>query len=169
MGWLAAAACLALAVAGWWPRVTARTRGGQLATDTQEYLRFQERGDVRHAPWSDFNSLADQSPPEIRGVHGEVAWSESDQSGYLTFADLPINDPKTEQYQLWIIDSRGLNQRVSGGVFNALPSGGKVVVPITPSLPIKGAAAFAVTIEPPGGNAVSDMTRRVVIASLPKS
>ena len=82
---------------------------------------------------------------------------------------LPETNPTAETYQLWIIDSRGMEQRVSGGVFSggAGGEGGEVIVPIDPALAIKGAGAFAVTIEPPGGNAVSDMKRRVVIAAKP--
>jgi len=180
-GWIAAAACLTLAIWVWsvsGPRPVVPGPGGVQASATPAQRRdafARSTPDAVTAPWSDFNSLSDQSPPEIRGVVGEVVWSESKQAGYLTFRGLPANDPGAEEYQLWIVDSRGLNQRVSGGVFSAATAQGgsgakasaEVVIPIEPSLPIKGAAAFAVTIEPPGGNAVSDMSRRVVIASLP--
>jgi anti-sigma-K factor RskA len=165
IAWLAAAGCLALAAAGWWPRLSASFRGGVLA-EPAEVERFALTiPDAARAPWSDFNSPSDQSPPELPGITGEVIWSESRQDGFLTFTGLPSNDPKTEQYQLWIIDSRGPAQRISGGVFSAIPSGGRVVIPIEPSLTIKDAASFAITIEPPGGSAVSDLSRRVVIAS----
>jgi len=60
-----------------------------------------------------------------------------------------------------------MEQRVSGGVFSGSEGSatGEIIVPIEPGLAIQGAGAFAVTIEPPGGNAVSDMKRRVVIAA----
>jgi anti-sigma-K factor RskA len=117
---------------------------------------------VRTASWGEWEG------PEQRGVRGEVAWSEAAQRGYMTFEGLAPNDPTEEQYQLWIIDERGLEQRISGGVFDA-DEDGNLVVEIEPAVEIHNAAAFAVTIERPGGVWVSDMTRRVVIAALPDS
>jgi hypothetical protein len=38
-------------------------------------------------------------------------------------------------------------------------------VPVEPLIPVRDVAAFAVTVEQPGGTWVSDMSRRVVIAS----
>jgi anti-sigma-K factor RskA len=109
-------------------------------------------------------SWTDWAGTETPGVGGDVVWDEQEQSGYMRFVGLPANDPSKEQYQLWIIDRRGMEQRVSGGVFNS--DGGEVVVPIEPGLAIEGAGAFAVTIEEPGGVAVSDMSRKSVIAQL---
>ena len=86
------------------------------------------------------------------------------QAGVLKFANLPF--VAGTSYQLWIIDAeRGMEQRVSGAVFQ----GGQTaaLVEIDPLLRINRAAAFAVTIERPGGTWVSDMTRRVVIAARP--
>lgn len=155
-GWVAAAACLLIAAA-----VMSR-RAGPSAIDPEraraEFL--QTASDVRTAAWGDWDD------PEQKGVLGEVAWSESSQRGYMTFRGLAANDPGEEQYQLWIIDERGLEQRISGGVFDA-DADGEVVVEIEPAVEIHGAAAFAVTVERPGGVWVSDMSRRVVIAALP--
>jgi hypothetical protein len=83
----------------------------------------------------------------------------------MEFTNLPALDPNKECYQLWIIDSRGMEQRISGGCFNAAPGGkGVTTVVIKPGIQVVGAAAFAVTIERPEGTWVSDMKRRVVIA-----
>jgi len=166
-GWLAAAACLALAVLGWLPRLGAPSPSIPVvlnSTVIEDFVRSTP--DAKRAPWGDFNSLADGSAPEVAGVKGEVVWSESKQTGYMRLSGLKPNDPRREQYQLWIVDERGLNQRVSGAIFDA--ASGDVIVPIEPRIQIKNAAIFAVTIEAPGGTWVSDMTRRACLAALPK-
>jgi anti-sigma-K factor RskA len=155
-GWLAAAACLAIAIG-----VAARRTGPTDPARAREQF-LETASDAATAPWGEWDS------PEQRGVAGEVVWSESAQRGYMTFRGLGPNDPTEEQYQLWIIDERGLEQRISGGVFDS-DADGEVVVEIEPAVEIRGAAAFAVTIERPGGVWVSDMSRRVVIAALPGS
>lgn len=121
-------------------------------------------GDTVQVAWADW--AVDGKGPEIPGVRGDVAWSDSAQKGYMRFTGLPANDPQKQQYQLWIIDKeRGMSQRISGGVFNGGP--GETIVEIEPRLLVHRAAAFAVTIEQPGGTWVSDMTRRVNIAPVP--
>ncbi len=122
------------------------------------------RQDTVRAPWADWDG------PEIAGVSGEVVWCEKAQSGFMRLKGLPKNEPGKAQYQLWIIDRRGLQDsagqsaRISGGVFDS--DAGEIVVPITPAIPVQGAAAFAITIEDPGGTWVSSMKRRVAIAKL---
>lgn len=160
IGWIVAmAACLALV------GVTAtllRTRGANdtLPVATLEgFDRFVSTVGVKTAQWSDWEN------PERAGVEGSVAWSEAQQTGLMRFEGLPIGEPANEQYQLWIIDERGLGTRVSGAIFDA-DSTGATVVRIEPAIPIRNAAAFAITIEQRGGVWVSDMSRRVVIASL---
>lgn len=160
--WLVAAASLALAVVAWKPWAG----GTSTYSPAEERARFLAlKGSVK-AGWSDFALPDSKVAPEITGVQGDVVWNESAQNGYMRFTGLPKNNPGKEQYQLWIIDQRGMSQRVSGGVFDGCDGNGECIVRIAPSLPIHGAAAFAVTIEPPGGNAVSDVTRRVCIAAI---
>ncbi len=158
--WLVAAASLALAVAAWKPW----TGGSAGFNPAQERARFLAMKGSVTASWSDF--ALESKAPEITGVQGDVVWNEGAQDGYMRFVGLPANDPGKEQYQLWIVDKRGFSQRVSGGVFDACRGAKECIVKIDASLPIQGAAAFAVTIEPPGGNAVSDVTRRVCIATI---
>lgn len=167
-GWLAAAAAVALAFVAWMRpgAVTpgARTDGvAAVASDEAVEEFIADHPGAKVAQWSDWDS------PEVAGVEGRVVWSESEQTGYMTFRGLRANDPTAEQYQLWIIDERGMGQRISGAIFDAKdPDGdGTVVVRIDPRIRVRNAAAFAVTIEQPGGTWVSDMERRVVIASLP--
>jgi len=108
--------------------------------------------------WKDWDN------PEVKGVLGEVVWCEDQQLGYMRFVGLRPNDPSKEQYQVWIVDERGMGQRISGGVFDA-EDDGETIVPVKPAMPVRGAKLFAVTIEPPGGLWVSDMTRRVTVAA----
>lgn len=165
LGWLAAAACLALAAAAWIFR-PAPPRPPSVAEQRQQLLA--EAPDAIQLDWQEW--ALNGQPPEITGVQGDVVWSESRQEGYVRFVGLPVNIPDEQQYQLWIIDERGLvdettgqSARISGALFNA-PKG-ELIVPIDPAIPVKEAAAFAVTIEPPGGVWASDLNRRVVIAS----
>lgn len=124
--------------------------------------------DVRRGTWSDRDN------PERPGVRCEVIWSDARQARFMRFTDLPINDPTREQYQLWIVDERGLvdatgpSARINGGVFSA-PSGstGELVIPITLAIKVGKAQIIAITIEKPGGTWASDMKRRVVIAQIP--
>lgn len=97
---------------------------------------------------------------------GEVLWNAAEQRGYMVFRGLKPNDPKIEQYQLWIFDpERDARFPVHGGVFN-VTSTGEVVVPIEPRLGVPKAAVFVVTVERPGGVWVSDRSRVSVKAEL---
>ncbi len=162
LGWLAAAACLALAVVAWWPKAPA----GPRRLDGSTLVAFkQEHPDAISVPWGDFNAIDTGEAPEVRNVKGEVVWSDRAQSGYMRFSGLPANDPKRECYQLWIIDEeRGLGQRVSGAVFD-MNAAGEGIVEIHPQVPIAKAQLFAITIERPGGVVVSDMKRRASLAA----
>ncbi|MBX3316287.1 MAG: anti-sigma factor [Phycisphaeraceae bacterium] len=111
--------------------------------------------------WAPFN-LPD-APAEQLGVQGDVVWNDRLQTGYLRFVGLNPNDPNIEQYQVWVIDERGLEQKVSGGVFNA-SADGEIVVPIEPGIAVGRVALFAITVENPGGTWVPDLKRRVVVA-----
>lgn len=118
-------------------------------------------GTVRLA-WSPFN-LEGAAPAEQPGLAGDVVWNDEQQSGYLRFAGLKPNDPNVEQYQVWVIDERGMEQKVSGGVFNATAQG-EVIVPIHPGIDVGKVVLFAVTVEKPGGTWVPDLKRRLVVA-----
>ena len=159
LGWVAAAAGLTLAAVAWFGDRDV-TSGDGPSSIGDPLAAIDSAADVVRLNWGDWDN------PEVAGVRGEVVWSDAAQAGYMRFAGLP-EAGKDAQYQLWIIDAeRGMEQRISGGVFDArASSSGEVVVPITPRLFVNKAAAFAVTIERPGGTWVSDMSRRVVIAS----
>ena len=165
IGWLAAAAGFALA--GW--AMWGRGPSAPLVAPSPLAARAEllaHADDAVTIPWTDFVSLDEAKlPPEITGIKGDVVWSDRKQEGYLRLVGMKPNDPRVEQYQLWIVDAqRGLSQRISGGVFD-VASGGEVVVPIAkPAIAVNKAAAFAVTIEKPGGTWVSEMTRRACLA-----
>jgi hypothetical protein len=117
-------------------------------------------GTVRLA-WAPFD--LPESKAEKRDVQGDVVWNDERQEGYLRFVGLDVNDPAVEQYQVWVIDERGMEQKVSGGVFNATAAG-EIIVPIHPGIDVGRVALFAVTVEEPGGTWVPDLRRRVVVA-----
>lgn len=99
------------------------------------------------------------------GIAGEVVWSGERQRGYLTFTGLEANDPRHEQYQLWIVDaSRDERYPVDGGVFDVPADGGPVTVPVHPALSVSEPVMFVVTRERAGGVVVSDRSRLVALA-----
>lgn len=157
LGWLAAAACLAIAAFAWWPAspdasAAPAERMGRLVANATDLTRWDWQ------PWGEGEA----------GVSGEVVWSEAAQEGYMVLEGLPENDPSQEQYQLWVVESsRGTPLEVppvDGGVFN-VDSSGRTVIPVRCTIPAEGVVAFAITREPPGGVVVSDQSRKVVIAA----
>ncbi len=92
--------------------------------------------------------------PAYAGASGEVVWSEGLQRGFMRLKGVAVNDPKARQYQLWIVDPARDTHPVDGGVFD-IASTGEVIVPFEARLGVRGAAAFAITAEKPGGVVVS--------------
>jgi hypothetical protein len=164
-GWLAALACFALAVAGWWPRlVTLAISGngtsvGQFSTDwARQHLLDVGGPAVRRWPWS---AAAGSAP----GVSGDVVWDNSQQLGFLTFTGLEANEPQRHQYQLWVVDAaRDERYPVDGGVFDVPATAGPVVIPVRAAVPVREPLAFVVTVEKPGGAVVSGRERVVAVA-----
>lgn len=149
-GWIAAAAALVLAVAGWWPRLD--QGGPQQLTAARDAL-IANASDVVRVEWSNT-----EHPRAQKLDGGYVVWSDERQQGFMTFKGIPENDPNEHQYQLWVFDAtRSEEYPVDGGVFDAKRNAaGEVVIPIQNKLPVRQAALFAVTLEPPGGVVVSD-------------
>ena len=150
--WLATAAALVLAIAGWWPQLSDDRAEPETVNLAQERDRLlAEAPDAVQVEWEATEH------PRAEGVMGHVVWSESEQRGYMTFRDIPDNDPSRHQYQLWLFDGQRSEQYpVDGGVFDAPASAEEVVIPIRNQLPVKQAELFAVTLEEPGGVVVSD-------------
>jgi hypothetical protein len=165
-GWYAAAACLALAIAGWWPRLvefsvdaahgisplqTAAERG-------REHLLKLDSEHLGRWAWSHETGVA-------ANVRGEVVWDPVHQVGYLTLQGLEPNAESGRQYQLWIFDGeRDDRYPVDGGVFDVPHTPSMITVPIRPALQVRQAVAFAVTLEPAGGVVVSDRQRLMALA-----
>ena len=177
LGWLAAAACLAFAAIGWLPAFRARQTPQLTAAVSLTGLRAEVDAarDATRSSWADWDK------PEIAGVKGEIVWSQSKQKGYMVFRGLPKNDPAREQYQLWIVDDRGIEHRVSGGIFNAPAAaaadgsgwrgqvrcemvGDDLYVEVEPRINVRQLTLFAIIIEEPGGTWLSNMKRRVCVA-----
>ena len=139
-GWIAAAALLVVTVVIW-PRSE--------PLDESTALR---------ASWKAVHERCD-------GVEGEVVWDEASQRGYMVFRGLPVNDPRKEQYQLWIFDE---NQKhpIDGGVFDASESG-EIIVPIDAKIKVQKPTMFAVTAEKPGGVVVSPLEKVMAVAKVP--
>ena len=79
----------------------------------------------------------------------------------------PANAPATAQYQLWIVDPTRDAFPVDGGVFNVadyVAQDGKAYVPIDAKLRVDQPAAFASTLEQPGGVVKSNNALLVVAA-----
>ena len=165
MGWLAAAACLAIAFAG--VRESRQLQKQVVALKAEkappDYLA------LRKAMLSQGNSLkaVDWTPtayPGMQTVRGDVVWSDAKQEGYMRFVGLPANDPRQQVYQLWIFAANQEETHpVDGGVFN-VNANGEVIIPITAKLFVERPSLFAITIEKPGGVVVSKRDKLALIA-----
>jgi hypothetical protein len=153
-GWAAAAAVTVWAIGGRAPQ----RDGAPAASDLRAAL-LASAGELSWSPGGDATGAS---------AHGDVVWSDSAQSGVMRFHNLSPNDPRTEQYQLWIFDaSRDERYPVDGGVFNVPADSGEVLIPITPRIPVSKATLFVVTVERPGGVVVSDRSRIALLAKRP--
>jgi hypothetical protein len=165
-GWQVAAACLVLALAAWWPRLTQvvgdATHGiSPLRADVErgrEHLLQAAGNHLGRWTWSHESGL-------LADVRGDVVWDGERQEGYLTLAGLEPNAPLGRQYQLWIFDAaRDERYPVDGGVFDVPVHDQSTTVPIRPALHVSQPVAFAVTLEPAGGVVVSDRSHLMALA-----
>jgi hypothetical protein len=157
-GWWAAAACLVLAVAGWWPRLVSTPglppAAPADAAEAREALAARQnvlRVQLAAGPGATDAPLA-----------GDVVFDPVTQTGYLRFRGIPANDPRLAQYQLWIADgARAQPEPVDGGVFDvpSAAANGDVIIPFRAKLQVGSAAAFVITQEQPGGVVVSRQER----------
>ncbi len=154
--WLLAAAATLLAALLAWGRLAP----GEPLIDGRAQL-IASASELRQLDWN-------QGPsPRSGAASGDVVWSDAEQIGYMRFSGLPSNDPSEFQYQLWIFDGqRDAARPVDGGVFDIDSSTGEVIVKIDAKIIVHEAAAFAVTIEQPGGVVVSDREHIVATAGL---
>jgi hypothetical protein len=156
-GWVAAAASLLVAVSVW-RLLPVRVPQEALNPSAERASLLASGRAVLKGDWSaggDLSGLA---------VHGDVVWDQARQTGYMRFSGLARNNPRQEQYQLWIFDQqRDQRYPVDGGTFNVTASG-DVVVRIQARLRVDSPTLFAVTVERPGGVVVSSRARMAAVA-----
>lgn len=152
-GWMAAAACLAwLLIVG-----PSRNPSGNQAPVAELAQRLQSDGNVLKVSFT----------PGPAGEGGEVLWSNQRQEGVLALHGIPPNDPRREQYQLWIVDPRrDAKFPVDGGVFDVPSAGGTIWIPVDAKLRIEQPTAFVITREQPGGVVKSQAATPVLVASV---
>ena len=166
LGWVAAAAAIAVAVMAWQP-ITPTIRNG-----TQLVSWVETHPDAVRWDWAP--GLV--NPAE--GVTGYVTFSPDSQEGYMLIKGLEPNDPRIQQYQLWIWDQEREPDPenptpladnvhpVDGGVFDVNDQG-EVVIPIKLPLRVDQPYLFAVTVERPGGVVKSEKGSVPIIAQAP--
>lgn len=171
-GWLAAAAALVFAFVLYQSRPTAPSTPDRPSVASV----FESRAALLDDPATVVATWSPGPDPAGSGVSGDVAWNPTTQTGYLRFSGLAENDPARFQYQLWIFDKGRQTDKpvldqfpVDGGVFDITtaardPNTGDVIVPITPKLPVRDVAAFAVTSEKPGGVVVTTRENLLLLA-----
>ncbi|TWT95486.1 anti-sigma factor [Neorhodopirellula pilleata] len=155
IAWIACAASLLLALGIWYANIPPAERS--LAQQRDRLISTSP--DLIRVPWSEGKHPFDQP------VQGDVVWSNDQQMGYMRFVHMPVNEPTQEQYQLWIIDPARDDEPIDGGVFDINESG-EVIIPINAKLPVLAPAAFAITVEKPGGVVVSTQERLPLLAAL---
>ncbi len=171
VAWLAAAACLLVAVFTWYARPTTApppnslplanivppltapgsdTPAPSTATLTVAQLREQllaSAPDVLH-----LQLVSNDGRAVARQPGGDVVWSSGRQIGYLRLQGLMNNDPPQRQYQLWIIGGDASNNEViNGGVFFVDRSTGELILPIQADHFVQQPKMFVVSVEPLGG------------------
>ncbi len=99
-------------------------------------------------------------------ISGEVVWNDERQEGYMSLANLPVNDPTKNQYQLWIVDPKRDEIPVDGGVFDIPVDSETAIIPIRNALQVSKPTVFVITLEQPGGVVKS---KQEVVVALAKS
>ena len=116
---------------------------------------------LREAPDTQRLDFSPASDPYAK-ITGEVVWNDERQEGYMSLANLPVNDPSKNQYQLWIVDPERDELPVDGGVFDIPKGSDTAIIPIRNALQISKPTAFVITLEQPGG--VVKSKQEVVVA-----
>lgn len=154
--WLAMVAALLLAFGLW---MNSPEDSNQMGAATARTTLEDSATDLIKVTWTPGTTPFDEE------VSGDVIWSNERQEGYMRFVSMPINDPSVEQYQLWIIDPDRDDEPIDGGVFD-INDNGEAIVPIDAKLKVLQPAAFAITIEKPGGVVVSTQERLPLLAAV---
>ncbi len=178
-GWLAAAACLVLALFSWLRPlppaappvaqvpVTAPPAVVEVPVKEPPPPTPAEARDAMLARAETVKvTLAATKDPAGAGVTADVVWDPEQQNGFLHLVGLKANDPQVQQYQAWIFDGqRDKRYPVSTGIFDVPADATDIVIPLHASVPVRLAKAFAVTVEKPGGVVVPDKAHVVVLGA----
>lgn len=162
VAWLTAAASLAFAIFTW-NQPPARPEPAWRAR-----VELLQQAETQTVSWS---TTEDK---DAKGVSGDIVWNSKEQRGFMRFKGLAANDPRVQQYQLWIFDKGRQDEfPVDGGVFDISqasqdPKTGDLIVPVQPKLLVKDPSLFAVTIEIPGGVVVTKKERLLLLAKAPE-
>lgn len=157
VAWLVAAASFLLAAQLWFNSSPKKVMTAQATAAESRLALLNNSHEILLVDWSSGKTPFDNA------VTGDVVWSNESQQGFMRFVGMPLNDPAKEQYQLWIIDPDRDAEPIDGGVFD-IATNGEVVVPINAKLKVLKPAAFAITIEQPGGVVVSTQERLPLLA-----
>jgi hypothetical protein len=174
-GWFAAAACLLLALFAWFrtptsgvaPVAELHDLGRPPPPAPPPPTAAEERAALLAKAESLKVTLGPTKDPAAEGLHADVVWDQATQQGFIRFVGLSPNDPRVQQYQIWIFDGvRDQRYPVDGGVFDMPAGAGEVVIPIHAGLRVGKPAAFAVTVEKPGGVVVSARDRVLALGAV---
>ncbi|XZE52403.1 anti-sigma factor [Planctomycetaceae bacterium SH139] len=166
-----------LAISGWCAALAAGFALAMMwnsSTQPSEFSRQKlvaQREQLLAVPGTILAAWSAGPHPLPTAVSGDVVWNQNAQTGYMTFAGLPANNPSEEQYQLWIIDPERDEHPIDGGVFDVANDAAdaatvRTIVPINAKLKTIAPKAFAITIEQPGGVVVSDQSRLPLLAAI---
>jgi anti-sigma-K factor RskA len=165
-----------LAVIGWQrtappaPLAVATPPAPVVAIEKPAHTPAEERAALLAKSDSLKITLGATKEPSAAGMTGDVVWDPVMQRGFLHFAGLAANDPAVHQYQIWIFDSgRDKRYPVDGGVFDVPANASEVVIPIRAALMVLKPAAFAVTVEKPGGVVVSGREHVIALGAVDPS
>lgn len=157
LGWIAAAAAASVALVLW---VNRPSGVGPVLEPSPAQLAAElaDRADALVLPIQGAGLL------DGEGNKGDLVWDPRTQQGYLRLTGVTPNEPDERQFQLWIFDAARGEFAVDGGVFDIDTAAGTVVIPFRPKLRVTDPAAFAVTMEQPGGVVVTDQSGLVLLA-----
>lgn len=156
IAWILAIAASCIAVASLVPAKRAEL---SLAAQREQLIEKAGKSDAL------IRKVWETTPETVNdGIGGDIAWDAASQQGFMRIKGLAANDPKKNQYQLWIFDEAQKNP-IDGGVFD-IDKSGEVIVPIHAKLQVVKPTLFAVTVEKPGGVVVSDREHIVLLAKV---
>jgi hypothetical protein len=137
---------------------------GKTVVTSPEKISLKENRDTLIFAAGDLINSEFGGKGEFNQMSGTVVWSDELQEGYMSFTNLPANDPGAKQYQLWIVDPARDEKPVDGGVFDISASDGTAIIPIRNPLVVNNPQAFVITLEQAGGVVVSKQEVVVAVA-----